>query len=224
MKGWCLSQWCLRSSVGSCESPTSPLSSQFMLYRRLGENDDDENSQPAVLFLAWQHWHPAAHGSHIFGPWFVVTCWHVWNIELSIVQTTWSILLRISSRHFPKIHSYLSLINNQQKKLIKVYNIRVLYKDLSVSITTNKSSFQKESCILIILHNNSESMPDDVAGLVLHETRRRCRSCSSWKPAPATTAMCMHAFLFTEFLLLNTVIMKRCFSTCSVKSFHFIAL
>jgi len=148
--GWCLSQWCLRWSVGSSESPTSPVSSQRMLY-----NDDDENSQPTVLFLAWQHRHPAAHGSHFFGPWFVVTCWHVWNIELSIIQTTWRILLRISSRHFPKIHSYLSLINNQQLNLIKVYKIRVLYNDLSVSITTNKSSFQKESCILIILHNNS---------------------------------------------------------------------
>ena len=30
------------ASVGFSESPTSPVSSQRMLYRRLGENDDDE--------------------------------------------------------------------------------------------------------------------------------------------------------------------------------------
>ena len=72
-----------------------------------------------------------------------------------------------------------------------MYKIRVLYKDLSVFITTNKSSsqFQKENSIL----------PYHPSQQFRIYARRSCRSWSSWKPAPATTAI-------TQWLLFKKIL------------------
>jgi len=148
-----------------------------MLYRRLGENDDDENSQHAIFV-------PGLTASTSCCTWFAAFRSLVRRYLLTCLKHRTqhhSNYLKYFASNIEQAFSKDTLVSiTHQQSAKKPY--KSLYKYIKSEFCTMISRYlsprtnllsRKRVASLSSFTFNSESMPDEVAGLVLHGSRHQ---------------------------------------------------